>query len=147
MASDRDQGLQALQSGDVAGAIQLLEAARAADGSDYLAHIYLGAAYSQANRTLDAIQVLTKSVELQPGNPQGRYNLGLAMERGGYPDQAVIAYEQAIMLQPDYPKAREALQRLKGGAVAQPPPMPAPVQPAQPPPSYGAAPQYGGAGA
>jgi len=147
MASSRDQGLQSLQSGDVAGAIQQLEAACAADGTDYLAHIYLGAAYSQANRTMDAIQVLTRSVELQPSNAQGRYNLGLAMERGGFTEQAATAYEQAIMLQPDYPKAREALQRIKGGAaIAAPAPTQQPAPPAQQS-GYGAPPQYGGVGA
>jgi Flp pilus assembly protein TadD len=112
MPGDRDLGLQSLQSGDVAGAIQQLEAACASNGSDYMAHIYLGAAYSQANRTMDAIRVLTRSVELQPANAQGRYNLGLAMERGGFTDQAATAYEQAIQLQPDYPKAQEALQEV-----------------------------------
>ncbi len=137
MASQRDLGLQALQSGDVNAAIQLLETVCASDRGDYQAHIFLGAAYSQVNRTLDAINVLTRAVELQPSNAQARYNLGIAMERGGYPDQAVTAFEQAISLQPDYPKAREGIQRVRGSAIS-PPPTQSPAQQA-----HGSAPQYG----
>lgn len=116
MAVERESGLQALQSGDTDAAIQKLESACALDPADYQAHIYLGAAYSQAKRTMDAINVVTRAVQLQPSNPQARYNLGIAMERGGYPDQAITAYEQALSLQPDYPKAQEGVARVREGA-------------------------------
>jgi len=66
---------------------------------------------------MDAITTLTNAVQLQPTNAQARYNLGTAMERGGYPDQAKQVYEQALSLQPDYPKAREALARMAQPAM------------------------------
>ncbi len=143
MSGEKDAGLKALQGGDVDGAIRMLELACSADPSDYQAHIYLGAAYSQAQRAGDAINVLTHAVELQPSNAQARYNLATAMERGGHSEQAVAVFEQAIMLQPDYPKALDALQRLKGGTPA---PVMAPVPQtasAQLQMVHGAAPQYG----
>ena len=118
MAGERDSGLRALQSGDVDGAIRLLETACSMAPDDYQACIYLGAAYSKAGRSSDAIDITSHAVELQPSNPQARYNLATAMERGGHPEQASAVYEQALMLQPNYPKAREALQRIKGGTAA-----------------------------
>ena len=139
MAGEKDAGLKALQGGDAEGAVRLLETACAEEPNDYQSHTYLGAAYSQAQRPMDAIHVLTRAVELQPSNAQARYNLGTAMERGGHGEQAAAVYEQALMLQADYPKAQEALKRLKGGA-------PAPVAPPAPAGQqavHGAPPQYG----
>ena len=120
MSADRDQGLTALQGGNAAEAVTLLERATQADPTDYQAFMYLGAAYGQAERHHDAIAALTQAVTLQPANAQGRYNLGIAMERGGYAPQALEAYQQALQLQPDYPKAQEAARRLEGGAAPAP---------------------------
>ena len=120
MSADRDQGLNALQSGNAAEAVTLLERATQADPTDYQAFMYLGAAYGQAERHTDAVTALTQAVTLQPGNAQGRYNLGIAMERAGYAPQALEAYNQALQLQPDYPKAQEAAQRLQGGFAPSP---------------------------
>ncbi len=112
MSSQRDAGLAALQRSDYATAIPLLEEACSIASEDYDAHLYLGAAYGGAERQMDAINAITKCVEIQPSNAQARYNLGVAMERAGYEDQAKLAFEQALTLQPEYPQAQQALQRL-----------------------------------
>lgn len=44
-----------------------------------------------------------------------RYNLGLAHERMGRIPDALIEYEQALALDPDYPPAKDALARLETG--------------------------------
>lgn len=120
MSTERDQGFEALQRGDVAAANGLLETACQQDPNDYQAHMYLGAAYGQAGRHADAIQVLTRAVQIEPGNAQARYNLGISLERGGWTQEATTAVQQALTLQPDYPKAQEALQRLMGTTQAAP---------------------------
>ena len=117
MSAERDQGLNALQSGNAAEAVTLLESATQADPTDYQAFMYLGAAYGQVERHNDAISALTQAVTLQPSNAQARYNLGIAMERGGFAEQALTAYQQAVQLQPDYPKAQEAARRLETPAA------------------------------
>jgi len=112
MSTARDEGLAALQSGDIETAITRLEAAVQEDPSDFDACLFLGGAYGQAGRPLDAIKSVTQAVQLQPANAQARYNLGVAMEQGGYQEQALQVYSQALQLQPDYPKAQEAIDRL-----------------------------------
>ncbi len=116
MASERDLGLQALQSGDFNQAITHLESATNENSQDYEAHLYLGVAYGQAGRHNDSVTTLTNAVILQPANAQARFNLGLAMEQAGYPVQAKEALQQALQLQPDYAKAQEALNRINGVA-------------------------------
>ncbi|HZT42455.1 MAG TPA: YIP1 family protein, partial [Chthonomonadaceae bacterium] len=69
-------------------------------------------------------------VQLEPANAQARYNLGIALERAGWREQAITALQQALQLQPDYARAREALDSLQGQGG-----MPAPAAPA---PSNGA---------
>ena len=132
MSADRDQGLNALQSGNAAEAVTLLERATQADPTDYQAYMYLGAAYGQVERHNEAVNALTQAVTLQPSNAQGRYNLGIAIERAGYAPQALEAYQQALELQPDYPKAQEAIQRLQPSAAAPSFAAPTDAQAAQP---------------
>lgn len=150
MSAETDAGLAALQSNDIPGAIAQLERAVAADPTDFQAQLYLGAAYGQAGRQMDAVTAVTQAVTLQPSNAQARYNLAIAYESAGYQEQALVAAQQALQLQPDYPKAQEAVARLSGTPAT----PPAYVQPAAPqygqpdasqPAPYGqpAAPQYG----
>ena len=145
MASERDLGLKALQSGDFNQAIAHLEHATNENSQDYEAHLYLGVAYGQAGKHNDSITTLTHAVILQPANAQARFNLGLAMEQAGYPVQATEALQQALQLQPDYAKAQEALNRINGASA----PLAAPGLDSTPPaqgflqPSLGTSPQVG----
>ncbi len=127
MSASRDSGLEALKQGNVVQAITLLETAHAEDPADYDACVYLGGAYGQAGRHMDAIAVFTKAVHLQPGSAQARYNLGVAMEHGGFPEQALQVYDQAVQLQHEYPEAHDAIKRLEAtsndGFGAPPPPQ------------------------
>ncbi len=116
MTSERDLGLQALQTGDFNQAISHLENATRENSQDYEAHLYLGVSYGQAGRHNDSVTTLTQAVILQPANAQARFNLGLSMEQAGYPVQATEALQQALQLQPDYAKAQEALNRINGAA-------------------------------
>ena len=90
MSTDRDAGFQALQQRNADAAIPLLESACRQDPNDFDAFLYLGAAYGQTGRKMDAVMSVTKAVQLQPGNPQARYNLGIAMEalEATWPSQA-----------------------------------------------------------
>ena len=127
MSEARDNGIAALQQGNYALAISLLEADHAANPGDYDTCVYLGSAYIQGGRPMDAVGVYTKAVHLQPASPQARYNLGVAMEASGYPEQALQVYDQAIQLQHDYPDAHTAIKRLEAtsndGFGAPPPPQ------------------------
>ncbi len=115
MSTERDTGLQALQQGDPATAMVSLEAACRRDPNDFEAHMFLGAAYGQLARQMDAIHSITRAVQIQPHNAQARYNLAVAMQQGGFLEQAEQALNQALTLQPDYPRATEMLDRLRAG--------------------------------
>lgn len=166
MPAETDAGLAALQKGDTAEAISLLEQAAQLYPNDYDTVSYLGGAYSMAGRSDDATRVLTQAVTLQPSNAKARYNLGVALERAGWKPQALEAMQQALQLQPDYPQAQQTLIRLQhelapAPAVGAPPSLPQstdyasqagyapPMQPApgyapqQPQPGYGQPPAYG----
>ena len=82
------------------------------DPGDYQAHCYLGAVYGKADRHDELIQTLTTTVHLQPANAQARFNLGVALEKAGFHRQAIEAYRQALTLDPNYFKARAAIERL-----------------------------------
>lgn len=113
MSGEIESAIQSMQRGDVDNAISLLQSFCEHNPQNYDAHMYLGAAFGKAGRPLDSIRILTKAVEIQPGNPQARYNLALAMEHGGYIDHALSLLQQALSLQPDYDKAVEALNRIQ----------------------------------
>lgn len=70
MPSEKEAGLAALQKGDFVNAVPALESAILFDPNDFDAHLYLGAAYSQAERHTEAVETLTKAVYLQPMNAQ-----------------------------------------------------------------------------
>jgi hypothetical protein len=54
-------------------------------------------------------------VELRANAPVFQNNLGMALERSGYPTAAAKAYETAIALDSTYRKASAGLSRVTGG--------------------------------
>lgn len=116
MSTERDNGLEALQRGDTALAISLLEQACQLEPNDFFSHLYLGAAYGQSNRHDEAVHSITRAVQLDPSSASARFNLGIALEHAGWPNEAITVFQQALVLQPDYPKASEALARLQASS-------------------------------
>src|SRR5207249_4458964 len=80
MSEARDLGLQALQAGDVNGAIAHLTQARDQNPADYTTLAYLGAALGRAGRAAEAVEALQSAVQLQPAQASSHYHLGLAPE-------------------------------------------------------------------
>jgi hypothetical protein len=147
MSATTDTARAALQQGDTAQAIALLEQGLSHTPDDYDTSALLGAAYSQASRHDDALRTLTQAVTLQPANPQARFNLGIAYERAGWKDHALAAMQQATTLKPDYTQAHQEAARLQQEIGPPEPFTPAPFQSAPPqtvhtssytPPGYGA---------
>ncbi len=136
MATEREQGLAALQQGNANAAVPLLEQAVQNDPSDFQAHLILGAAYAQVNRANDAVNILTQAVHLEPANAQARYNLGIALQKAGWTNEAATAFEQALTLQPDYAQAKQALDFVRPPQVNQAQVPTTQLSPQQAPPSY-----------
>lgn len=149
----RDQGTQALREGQLDRAIDLLARAVMADDQDAEAKALLGIAYSQKGLHAQAKRALQTSVELQPQNPNFRFNLGVVLERAGDAAGAAAAYTETLQLKADHAQARAKLQALgpagraaapapgtPGAGTPQPPRLSGPPTAASAPPPYGAAP-------
>lgn len=62
----------------------------------------------------EALTELAVALKLDPLNPEGHYNQGLALERLARPAEAIASYRQALRYQNGYEPARQALLRLTG---------------------------------
>lgn len=160
----RDQGAQALKSGNPQAALPLLAQAVQQNPQDPQTHAYLGTAYAQLGQFEKAVQSLAQASRLAPQSAAIHFNLAMALEKAGRGPEALAAYRQVLALDGAHERARQAVARL-GGAAAPPasaapaaapaPPGsglgefalgPAPSAPAAPAPSvYGTPPPQSGA--
>jgi len=69
----------------------------------------LGTMLAREGRVPEAIQVLEKSLRIEPDFAEGRYNLGVALFQAERLQDAVGQYEQALRLKPDYAEAHRKL--------------------------------------
>jgi Flp pilus assembly protein TadD len=75
---------------------------------DTLAWVYLKKA-----QPAQAIPELQKAIKLAPGNPVYHYHLGLAYAAAKDPVKARAALQHALQLNPNFPGAAEARERLR----------------------------------
>ncbi|OIO72550.1 MAG: hypothetical protein AUJ85_09745 [Elusimicrobia bacterium CG1_02_37_114] len=61
-----------------------------------------------------AIDELKKAIEINSGNPEIYYNLGLVYESRNQPEEAKKMYKKAIAISPKYKLAKEHLDKLIG---------------------------------
>ena len=103
------------QLGDADQAIEAYHRALVADERDVWAMNNLGLIYIEQDRSSDALGPLARAVELRSDSPVFQNNLGVALERSGYPVAAAKAYEAAIAADSSYTKASVALARVTDG--------------------------------
>ncbi len=108
----KDQGLAALQEGDLKKATDLLSKAVLIDHNDAQAKVLLGMAYSQSGLHPQAVRALLTSVEIDPKNPDSRYNLGAVLETAGDRVGAMHAFKDAVQLNKDHAAAKARFQAL-----------------------------------
>lgn len=125
-------GVEALQRGDLEAARRWLEAAAQAVPHDATPFGYLGTLHGQRGEWNAAIAAFRRAVELSPNSAPLRYNLGLALERGGLTREGLTAYQQALTVDPTHASSLEAVQRLQFAPPA------IPVPPAATPPPVAA---------
>ncbi len=103
-----------LKKGDSAGAIAALKKAVELAPLAYPeAYFYLGQAHLERGDAKAARFYLTKAVVLASRNADYRYWLGLANEKLGDLEGARAQYREALKLDPEHKKAKEALARLE----------------------------------
>ena len=104
-------GVVALQSGDAAGALALVERAIAVDGRAASYRNTAGNAHMALGDTAAAERAFGRAAELDATFAGARFNRGRALQALGRPRAAREAYEQALALDPDY---FDALNNLAG---------------------------------
>lgn len=72
----------------------------------------MGEKYLAAGNLAQALQFLTMANQKDPNNPMILYELGLAFDERGLPDQALNYYQAALKLKPDFSDVYNAMGRL-----------------------------------
>jgi tetratricopeptide (TPR) repeat protein len=99
--------------GDLAGAIATYREALVADDEDVWSMNNLGLVYLDQDKPAEALGPLARAVQLKGTAPVFQNNLGMALERAGFPVAAKQAYERAVKAQIGYAKAVKNLERIK----------------------------------
>jgi len=81
--------------------------------SDSAGRTYLAVAYAVQGETRRALAVLREVLAENPDYALARINLGITQEALGNKADAIAAYEQAILIQPDASEARRRLNALR----------------------------------
>ena len=97
-----DLALSAMQSGDYAKAVVILEGIGVENGSHAGALTNLGIAYKHLDRLENAEDALRRAVTADPSNVVAYNELGLLYRREGQFAASRDAYETALKLRPDY---------------------------------------------
>ena len=80
------------------------------DPDDHETRTRLAALYLQAGRTDDAVTHLQTALRLEPEHAPAHYNLGYALSVLGHREEAIAAYQRAILtIRADYADAPGAL--------------------------------------
>lgn len=132
-ASLTGQGIQALQSGHLAQAIDLLNQALRQNPNDALTATYLGIAHCRQKDFETGIPMLTQATQLQPANATFQYNLAVGLYQAGRKEEAKAAFERALAIDPHHAQAQAALTKLQTELANANPSQPTSVPPQQSP--------------
>lgn len=101
-------GRALIRAGRADEAVAALEKA-----SDSAGRTYLAVAYAVQGETGRALAILKEVVAENPDHALAWINLGITHEALGNKADAIVAYERAILIQPDASEARRRLQALR----------------------------------
>lgn len=90
-----------LQNGDFASVVPILEEARTHVVDDYQVNLYLGIAYTNLGRSIDAIYVLEEACNINPQDLRAVSQLGLVYDTEKRYDQLDSLYTRALEVEPE----------------------------------------------
>ncbi len=91
-------------------------------------HRLLGSLLRKQGFTAEAVEVLRRSLQMQPGDASTLHEWGLALEKLGRPDEAWAAYQQSGLARPQTPEPYFDLGRLTLSQVQKGVPNASPLQ-------------------
>ncbi len=105
------RGQMYLELGRTELGIQELEASLGSK-SDSAVRMMLFEAYEKIGEIEKALATLKAESADHPTDPKRRYNVGAFLEKCGRRNEAIQAYRETLDLEPDFPQALQALERL-----------------------------------
>lgn len=114
--SDRNLAAIAFEEKQFERSARMYQALVEREPADSSLRTSLAGALGALGRYEEALAQLAVALKIEPLNPEGHYNQGLALERLGREKEAVASYRQALRYQPGYEPARQALLRLTGSS-------------------------------
>lgn len=117
-------GQVAMKSGQYAEAVQELARELPVSPGNSELHASLGFSLAHLNRYEEALSHFREAARLRPDAAASWFNLGVVLARAGQRDQARQALERALVLEPGFGRARDALEKLRRESGA--PDSPAP---------------------
>lgn len=121
MADDRREAraaaMERMKSGDLDGAIAVLDQALSAASADAGLLMLRGIARVQLGKFEDGVDDLRQAAALSPGDGQIQFNLGNALLKLGEREEASQAYQAAVLADPGYEPPRLALAKLDPAAL------------------------------
>jgi predicted O-linked N-acetylglucosamine transferase (SPINDLY family) len=107
------EGASAQESGDLDRAEALYGQALAADPAHPGALHNLAILRANADRTIEAMELLRRAILADPNTPEARFNLGTLFLAHGEVEIAALELNAALNLRPDYPEAMVNLGRVR----------------------------------
>jgi protein O-GlcNAc transferase len=102
-------GIMAHQSGNVAGAIELLTRATVLQPEFAAYHLNLGSMLASAGRGQEALAAFSRAIQLRPDLPEAHYNFAKALYENGQGDRVIEVLNRAIAIRSEYAEAHNLL--------------------------------------
>jgi len=99
--------------GDAEKALDMLRARSVSNPEDSQSFLIQGIILGARKQYGSAIEKLGRSVELNPGDPEGHFFLAVAYLGAGDRDKARAALGTALRIKPDYPEAAALMEKLR----------------------------------
>src|SRR5574341_320242 len=104
-AQHRQEGIRYLQNREAQKALEHFRAAARIEPQDAESRFFIGAILCDSGQPEAAIPELQKAIELNRKLHLGHYYLALAFDRTGQTAEAIIAYQEALRLKPEFQDA------------------------------------------
>ena len=99
----KNEGNDLLKKNDIVGAVAKYTAAIDIDPKNQVYYSNRSAAYAKNNQFMNALDDAVKAIELKPTWPKGYSRKGAALYALNRMEEAKIAYEEAVKLDPKNP--------------------------------------------